>query len=65
MATSVNNETSHFEFCLYSFLQSLQILNKKWNPSCIHVVVMVEGKKQDLIHQLSKVDLTLSICANE
>ena len=44
MTTSVNNEASHFEFCLYSFWQGLQILNKKWNPSCI--VVMVKDKEQ-------------------
>ena len=61
MTTSVNNEASHFEFCLYSFWQGLQILNKKWNPSCI--VVMLKDKEQ--IQKLFKVDLTLSICPNE
>ena len=59
--TSVNNEASYFEFCFYSFWQGLQILNKKWNPSCI--VVVVKAKEQ--IHKLFKVDLTLSICPNE
>ena len=49
MSTSVNNEAPHFEFCLYSFWQGLQILNKKWNPSCI--VVMVKGKEQ--IHKFT------------
>ena len=53
MTTSVNNEASHFEFCLYSFWQGLQILNKKWNPSCI--VVMVKDKEQ--IHKLLRLIL--------
>ena len=61
MTTSVNNEASHFEFCLYSFSQGLQILNKKWNPFCI--VVMVKDKEQS--QKLFEVDLTLSICPNE